>query len=263
MSYFSYHILDCGITVNDADHFWKCKHAYNRQRIYYVLDGEAYFFNNGIDYPVRTGDICLFPSNLEFIMKQYTEKMMRLIYFDFETVPPIFSDKIYSIKATRDPAALHILGSMEHIFREISELHPDWSRVYYPQNETDSLSRMICLLFDALLTRLSEDFGIEYHMDPVIRNSVEYINEHFTEEIHISDLAENVHLCADHYTRLFRANMRSTPYQYITGLRLNRALALREQGINGDELLRLTGFRNLDSLSRAIRREKSRHDAEK
>lgn len=46
-------------------------------------------------------------------------------------------------------------------------------------------------------------------------------------------------------------------------LRLSRAIALNDQGIGGEELLKLTGFRNLDSLSKAIRRERPEHDIEK
>ena len=54
-----------------------------------------------------------------------------------------------------------------------------------------------------------------------------------------------------------------TPYQYLMRLRLSRAIALKDQGIGGEELLKLTGFRNLDSLSKAIRRERPEHDIEK
>lgn len=167
------------------------------------------------------------------------------------------------MRATEDPVALHILGSLERIFEEIREENPSIPRVFYPQNGTDSRSRILCMLFDALLTRLSDRFGIEYKLAPVIRESVEYINENFTNDIHVSDLSKIAHLCPDHYTRLFKANMNATPYQYLMSLRLNRALALKDQGIGGEELLKLTGFRNLDSLSKAIRRERPEHDIEK
>ena len=87
-------------------------------------------------------------------------------------------------------------------------------------------------------------------------------NDNFTNDIHVSDLSKMAHLCPDHYTRLFKANMNSTPYQYLMSLRLNRALALKDQGIGGEELLKLTGFRNLDSLQRAVRRGRSERDPE-
>ena len=263
MSYYSYNIFDCSVQYNRADRVWLCQYKYGRQRLYYILDGEAWFFNNGIEYPVSAGDICIFPVNLEFIMKQYSERKVCLLYFDFETIPPIISDRIYTMRAADDPVALHILGSLERVFEEIKEANPSLPRVFYPQNGTDSRSRIICLLFDALLTRLSDRFGIEYKLDPVIRQSVEYINDNFTNDIHVSDLSKMAHLCPDHYTRLFKANMNSTPYQYLMSLRLNRALALKDQGIGGEELLKLTGFRNLDSLSKAIRRERPEHDIEK
>ena len=124
MNYYSYNIFDCNIQYNKADRIWYCKYKYGRQRLYYILDGEAWFFNNGNEYPISTGDICIFPVNLEFIMKQYSERKMRLLYFDFETIPPIISDRIYSMRATEDPVALHILGSLERIFEEIREENP-------------------------------------------------------------------------------------------------------------------------------------------
>lgn len=258
MSYFSFNIFDCGMQYNDADRFWICKYKYNRQRLYYVLEGEAYFFRNGIEYPIRSGGVYIFPSNLEFIMKQYTSEKMKLLYFDFSTVPPIISDVIFGMMAEDDNVTLGILKAMCQIFDDISV-----KCLYFPQMSSNPRCRVLCMLFDALLTHLSERFGINYRLDPVIRKSVEYINENFTDDIHVSELSNMAHLCPDHFTRLFKANMDVTPYQYLMRLRLSRAIALKDQGIGGEELLKLTGFRNLDSLSKAIRRERPEHDIEK
>lgn len=79
MSYLSFHIFDCNIRYNSAAHIWPCKYKHNRQRLYYVLEGESYFFRNGKEYPIRSGGVYIFPLNLEFIMKQYTPEKMKLL----------------------------------------------------------------------------------------------------------------------------------------------------------------------------------------
>ena len=253
MSFYSFQIYECGVQYNRADLFWSCRDKFNYQRLYYILEGEAYFFDRGNEYLVSEGNVYIFPSNLEFVMKQYSKERMRLLYFDFYTVPPIVSDRIFGLRAESDPVAMGILSSMLELF---SELEP--TRIGFPQGDPDPKKRLLCSLFDCLLMRLSNNFGIEYKIDPVIRESVVYMSENFTKELHVEDLAKRAHLCTDHYTRLFRENMNSTPYQYLMNLRLNRALVLKDQGVSGEQLLEMTGFSTLDSLARAIRRTKAK-----
>ena len=65
-----------------------------------------------------------------------------------------------------------------------------------------------------------------------LRRVVEFISEHFAENLSIAHLAKEAGISKFHFARLFRERMGKTPFQHITDVRLTHA----------EELLRHTDF---------------------
>lgn len=57
-------------------------------------------------------------------------------------------------------------------------------------------------------------------------NSIEYINEHFTENIDLKKLADIEHYNVSYYSEWFKHNMNISPIEYIQSLRIKRAKEL-------------------------------------
>lgn len=60
----------------------------------------------------------------------------------------------------------------------------------------------------------------------ILKQSIKYINENITEKIKISDLAKQTRWESQHYNRLFKQYMDSTPYKYIIDKKIEKAKTL-------------------------------------
>ena len=86
-----------------------------------------------------------------------------------------------------------------------------------------------------------------------------YISEHFTEEINLSDLAENIGISTKHFRTLFKKSYGMPPNQYIIALRLNMAVSLISQGnLTISEISALCGFSDVYYFSRLFKKHFSK-----
>jgi len=83
----------------------------------------------------------------------------------------------------------------------------------------------------------------------------QYISEHFTEEINIATLADNLGISTKHFSNLFKKIYGMPPNQYIISLRLNMAVSLLSQGnLNISEIANLCGFSDVYYFSRLFKK---------
>ncbi len=82
------------------------------------------------------------------------------------------------------------------------------------------------------------------HLSMIIP-AIKYMNEHYFEDIPMSDLAETLGITHQHFCRLFRSAMDMSPNEYLTGLRISKAKQmLTEQNIPVSEIATACGFRD-------------------
>lgn len=67
-------------------------------------------------------------------------------------------------------------------------------------------------------------------------------------------LAARVRVSPRHLTRMFRAELDTTPMKYVELIRFDRAKALLDAGHNATEAASLSGFPSYESLRRAFAR---------
>ena len=88
-----------------------------------------------------------------------------------------------------------------------------------------------------------------------IAPSLKYMNEHFSEEIRVADLARACHVSVNHYRRLFRSATGQLPMEYLTRLRLQMAVALLQSTDRTIlDIAMDVGFRSLSTFNRQFRR---------
>ncbi|NJP39219.1 AraC family transcriptional regulator [Alkalicoccus luteus] len=81
--------------------------------------------------------------------------------------------------------------------------------------------------------------------------SLQYIHEHFREKIPVEKLAQLEHYHPSHYIEWFRRRTGTTPYAYITGLRVEEARRLLTWSPYSATTIAVElGFENLSSFSR-------------
>ena len=110
-------------------------------------------------------------------------------------------------------------------------VYADWPRVYAELN-------------GMLERRLQEaERSRSYHA--TIRAAVEYLREHFMEEVTLEFMSELVHVSPAYFSRLFQKEMGSTYTEYVTSIRLEQARKLLlESDLPVYDIAERVGYRN-------------------
>ncbi len=88
-----------------------------------------------------------------------------------------------------------------------------------------------------------------------IRRIMEYIREHYAENITLEELAEQVHLCRSECCRLFKRYMHETMFAYLLNYRIDRSMELlQDSGKDITTIAGQVGFATPGYFSRIFRR---------
>jgi AraC-like DNA-binding protein len=81
------------------------------------------------------------------------------------------------------------------------------------------------------------------HLPPQIEKAIKYIQERYSEPMNLEDIANYVGLSKYHFGRTFRKYSRMTPIQYLTKIRIEKAVELlRYTNLTTEEIASLTGY---------------------
>ncbi len=98
-------------------------------------------------------------------------------------------------------------------------------------------------------------FGEIYTYNPVIRNVLLYIMDHYAEKCTIKEVAEHFFISEGHLMRLFRAETGKTFNEYLTEYRINKAIALLETNrYKIYEVARMVGYTDCRYFSKVFKR---------
>ena len=79
----------------------------------------------------------------------------------------------------------------------------------------------------------------------VVRKALNYIDDHYHEDISLESMSEVVFLNKNYFSELFKRETGKSFVQYLTEYRLEKAkLLLSIDGLKGNEVADMTGFQN-------------------
>ena len=89
---------------------------------------------------------------------------------------------------------------------------------------------------------------------PNVLATIQYIDEHYMEDITLDQLAEMAFLSKFYYTRIFTSQKGMTPYKYLTNVRLNHARSLMlSTSLSIDKIGWQVGYGGSRNLIRAFK----------
>ncbi|AZU63568.1 AraC family transcriptional regulator [Neobacillus mesonae] len=95
----------------------------------------------------------------------------------------------------------------------------------------------------------------EITKDPDIKKSTEYMEDHFSDEITAKDVASHVNLSYSHFIRLFKKETGNTFSEYITFIRLRKAVwMLRHTDKTIEEISDIAGFNTPNYFSSTFKK---------
>lgn len=96
---------------------------------------------------------------------------------------------------------------------------------------------------------------LKFHLGAVEKAKI-FINEHFSNDISLKDIAQNAHTSVFHFSRIFKQATGLAPHRYLTAIRLKHAeLLLKNTQLPVKDVGYSSGFLNADYFSYAFKRK--------
>jgi AraC-like DNA-binding protein len=201
---------------------WRLRpHFVDNYDITYIVQGKARYTIDGIVYELGRGDLLCLTDGMEKEAITYPKNLMHCYSINFSSkypaskiLPPVF------------PVINHI-DMRQDIIDMFRELTMSWT-----EEQTGFIMKTRALL-TLILHRLSEIllFNVDSSSsDYRINKTTRYISVHYSEKLAVKHLADQVHLDADYFARLFKQETGITVHQYITKIRLRNAENMLQSG---------------------------------
>ncbi|MBQ7039707.1 MAG: helix-turn-helix transcriptional regulator [Clostridia bacterium] len=210
----------------------------NRFHRYY--SGRLYYLNNGEKLEVILGHIYFFPQNLEFLPHYDLDCDIKQNYIDFFSFPVVFSDSIIDI----DPKEHPLVAQAVDLCFKISDKYNITQKEEYAEIlETAVLQALNCIRLE---------FPIHFSKNARINNAIEYIHQNYRQDINLEQLAKKAYCAKNYFVKLFKQEMRCTPYQYLKNYRFTIAQELLRKGSNVKDVAKETGYSDAYAFSAAF-----------
>ena len=232
-------LYGCGKSIAPPD--WNTSAIPRPYRLYYVVDGEAYYTIGGKASRLIPGRFYLFPSSMSLKLSQDEKNRLNHMYYDFMMTPAIVSTEPLSCSVEDHPLFPILMDFM------------DKSICSYRYAKEERLYDTVICGLEAFLSLFLEIVKPKKEISTDIARALEYIEENYAEEITVKDIAEKLYLDEGYFIKKFKKTMGTTPYAYIKNLRLALAKELRYGGYLLKDAAASVGFKYSSSYCRATR----------
>lgn len=231
-------VLNVGLAVHNADWNWKNVNS-PFTRLYYVTEGSAQ-----IELP--DGIYTLSPKHMYFIPAFTIHTNIcksNFVHYDLHIYEDHYSDNDW-LDHWKFPVEIEATDLDLALFKRLCEINPHMTLqksdpTTYDNNPTlmqnliKNRQRAFCdkvesrgIVFQ-LLSRFFKQGQSKIEMeDNRIAKTVLYIRKHLNEAIELEKLAEISCLSKDHFIRLFKKELGTTPLQYINQKKIEKAQLL-------------------------------------
>jgi len=214
--------------TRNADFITVKNHFHSYYELYYVRHGSCEFYINDSVYELKSGDFMVIPPNMNHYVKYVTKCIRINIYFKYTDlcnngIP--FIDNL-------DERFLHI--GVIHIPRAYRDQTHNVLDQMLGEDKLDdaSTATMLRLLLQQLFLYCNRyamflDTSHSAHTDPsdvAILAAIHYINEHFSQPIHASELADLSGLSPNYFGKKFHAVTGVCLRDYLLSVRMKHAV---------------------------------------
>ena len=160
----------------------------------------------------------------------------------FYRLPP---DRLNLIRLCED--------EIHHFVNLVSSLEEVMAGNAYGKNLLiQALLTQILVLLNQKVPETDETTSFSGTMPPIVKAGIEFINAHFTEDIHLKDLEIQLHHNKDYICRCFKSATGISVGQFILEKRLSLAKNLLTKGVFPSDVCYLSGFHDYANFSRTF-----------
>lgn len=240
-------------------------------RLYLVTDGSAVVSHNNQTFELKKGHLYLIPpftfsryacdDNMEQYFVHFLEETgnglsifnIKKIAFEIEAnaLDELLFERLLNINPQRgliqdDPKAYDTRTTM----LKFAELNNNMQAPYFIETQG-----ILQILLSRFIKNEASVLDNNSPPDHKISTIVAYIHEHLAEPLTVNDLAKQVHLNVDYFSRLFQNQIGVRPVTYIMTKRIERAqLLLSTTDYSLQNIADMTGLPNISYFSRVFTR---------
>lgn len=139
--------------------------------------------------------------------------------------------------------------------RDPEKLHTVFRTLFEKSGRDGLANKMECIsLLYALFSVLAENRTVASR-NIHITKALDYISQHYSQNISVQELADMLHLNYNYFSRLFKQETGLSPIQFISALRVKKAeYLLKYTSLSVSEIGRAVGFNDVLYFSRAFKR---------
>ncbi|NEW62559.1 AraC family transcriptional regulator [Granulicatella sp. zg-ZJ] len=220
---------------------------------HYIISGKGTFFQTEKqkEYHLNAGQGFLIPPNTICSYEADKDDPWTYIWIELD-----------GLKAEHYFKKAHLMDT-EYIFTQ--PLPPTENDVYkemeyifqHYQLYSANIIAHVYLFMDALISLATNEVNVpEYTAnDLYITEALQYIEQHYAENICIEDIAAHCHLNRSYFSRLFKENMNMTPQQFLIHYRLIRSCdLLKHTNDSIASIAEAVGYSNQFNFSAAFKK---------
>lgn len=232
-------------------------HNHPSYELYYYLQGSASFLVNGVEYSLEPHTLLIFPPN-SFHGIRVTDDLPYDRYTLHFTADSLSLDRRAALLRALPRAEKTGVYPCLRKNMEGSAVHALLTQLdLCAAHDGPTQERILPILLEALLATVMlaspapEIQAADAQVSSAQENIITYVNEHFTENIMLDDLAERFFLSKHHLNRVFRKATGTTVRDYLISKRVNYVQQLLINGIPATQASTLAGFGDYTAFYRA------------
>ena len=240
-------------------------HHHDFYEIFFLIDGKVAYWSEGQTYNLSPGDILLI--NPMVLHRPIPDENIS----DYDRIV-LWINKDYLEELSQDGAELFKCFE-NSVHKNMCLLHTDGGQMLLMKNRLEDMVKesysnefgsKICAYgilrqFMVELNRFSMKIGYEMteqkNNSPLVSNVLQYIGEHYNEELSLDRLAKTFYVSKYHLSHEFSKEMGVGICRYITLKRLLSARQLLAEGVPAGEASVRCGFRDYTNFYRAFKGE--------
>lgn len=226
----------CEVGEEWNDVVWNSHHfQIQYHRLYLLTSGSARLRLLDRDVELVPGRVYFIPAYS--VANSHIDGKMEKYYIHFQVDSPFFEMYRY----ITDSFSVAASPESEYLFKTVLDCYSDGSHAARMR-----VQGAMNLIMADFAREMSLKSGVITRFEPVLR----YINEHFTENISLSYLAELMSISTMYFSNCFKRVFNVSPKQYILGKRLTEGQRLLlETNMSVKEIAYAVGFDNENYFS--------------
>ncbi len=250
---------DCGLFHTAMEHGFSMKapHYHNDYEFYFLIKGNRKYFLANKICDLTPGDVLLIKNGephqatldtdlpYERYLIHITPKLMHTICKEYRELADFVHTRSLKLKEeTRDE-----LMEIIHLLKKEFDTRDDYSESMIKNHIT-----RILLLLHRAANQPGHEVALTEKNDIRLQNSINYILEHYSENITLEQCAKIAYMSPSHFSRLFHQLTSLSFKEYLNKIRIEKACEiLQQRDVSITELALNVGFNSSSYFSQVFK----------